>query len=220
MEGLALQLLEVGVSRNIIDEERLLAVTVMGPRIAPVFDVARQVKLLWIREGRVVMEKDETFRDEHPMDRAMHLARLNVSTVLCGAISRPMQAMVESQEIEVIPFVAGDFREIVEAFISGRLFYDLFAMPGCRRHRRPRFGGGNSNFREETMNGMGNRGGGGGSGRGRGGGRGMGRMGGKAAAGPVGDCLCPRCGYREAHEQGVPCTQKQCPNCQVPLVRK
>lgn len=213
---MAVILHEMSVRQNNVEVTRVLAVAVMGQRMAPVFDVARQVKILRIGKGRIINEKTESFRDEFMMDRAMHLARLNVSAVLCGAISRPMQAMVESQGIQVIPFVSGDYREIVQAWISGTLFHDMFAMPGCRRRRRPRFGGVNLNLREEEMNGMGNRGGG----RGRSGGRGMGRMGGKAAGGPAGECLCPRCGYREAHEQGVPCTQKQCPNCQVPLIRK
>lgn len=55
----------------------------------------------------------------------------------------------------------------------------------------------------------------GGSGRGGGG-----RMGGPRAAGPGGNCVCPSCGRRFPHERGVPCYQRECPNCGTRLVRE
>ena len=59
-----------------------------------------------------------------------------------------------------------------------------------------------------------------GAGLGFGGGRGMsrgmdagrGRMGG-TAAGPGGECVCPKCGYKEAQIRGQPCMNKKCPKC-------
>ena len=54
-----------------------------------------------------------------------------------------------------------------------------------------------------------------GNGRGFGGG---GRMRG-FAAGPSGNCACPKCGYEEAHQTGIPCYQKKCPKCQSPMTR-
>jgi predicted DNA-binding protein (UPF0251 family) len=50
-----------------------------------------------------------------------------------------------------------------------------------------------------------------GAGRGRGFGNG-GRMG-RFAAGPNGDCICPKCGYKEAHQRGIPCYQRKCIKC-------
>ena len=64
------------------------------------------------------------------------------------------------------------------------------------------------------------RGGGRGGGTGRGGaGRGTGRMGGPAAAGPGGYCVCPSCGHREPHVAGVPCYQEKCPKCGTKMAR-
>ncbi len=66
--------------------------------------------------------------------------------------------------------------------------------------------------------------GGGGPGTGRGMGRGRGRagrMGGtRAGAGPVGECICPKCGTTLSHARGVPCYQVSCPNCGTKMVRK
>ncbi|MBN2455518.1 MAG: hypothetical protein JXB29_03125 [Sedimentisphaerales bacterium] len=59
-----------------------------------------------------------------------------------------------------------------------------------------------------------------GTGRGAGRGQGRGRMGGPLAAGPVGICICPKCGYRMAHTRGQPCTQTSCPQCGAPMTRQ
>ncbi len=62
-----------------------------------------------------------------------------------------------------------------------------------------------------------------GTGRGRGGrgqGTGMGRMGGAQAGGALGVCICPNCGQRQPHERGIPCYQKQCPNCGTAMIRE
>lgn len=57
-----------------------------------------------------------------------------------------------------------------------------------------------------------------GLGRGRGFGGG-GRMGG-FAAGPSGNCICPKCGHKESHQTGVPCYQKKCPKCGSSMTRE
>jgi hypothetical protein len=52
-----------------------------------------------------------------------------------------------------------------------------------------------------------------------GGGRG-GKMGGPFAAGPGGNCVCPKCGYKEPHVRGLPCNQKKCPKCGTQMTRE
>ena len=55
------------------------------------------------------------------------------------------------------------------------------------------------------------------TGRGRAG-RGRGQGGG-FAQGPGGECRCPNCNYKEAHQLGVPCYDKKCPKCGAPMTR-
>lgn len=50
-------------------------------------------------------------------------------------------------------------------------------------------------------------------------GRGRGKMGGPFAAGPGGNCICPKCGYKEPHMAGQPCNQKICPKCGMQMTR-
>ncbi|HDP66939.1 MAG TPA: hypothetical protein ENN20_00385 [Candidatus Marinimicrobia bacterium] len=58
-----------------------------------------------------------------------------------------------------------------------------------------------------------------GFGRETGGQGGRGRMGGPAAAGPSGDCVCPKCGFRVPHLRGQPCNQRECPKCGTIMTR-
>ena len=60
--------------------------------------------------------------------------------LICGAISRPASVAAKSCGIEVHSFIAGTVREVIEAWLAGRLEERVFAMPGCGRkhgcHRR------------------------------------------------------------------------------------
>ncbi len=64
-----------------------------------------------------------------------------------------------------------------------------------------------------------------GRGRGQGGsgagqGRGPGRMGGRKAAGPGGNCICPNCGHKVPHKLGQPCYDVTCPKCGTQMTRE
>jgi len=57
-----------------------------------------------------------------------------------------------------------------------------------------------------------------GPGLGAGRGRGQGRKGGRRrGAGGTTECVCPKCGYKEPHVRGIPCSQKECPKCGTPM---
>jgi len=58
---------------------------------------------------------------------------------------------------------------------------------------------------------------------GQGGGSGPGRgrnQGNKPGAGPAGNCICPSCGAKTVHQQGVPCTMIDCPKCGQKMIRE
>jgi predicted Fe-Mo cluster-binding NifX family protein len=194
----------------------------LDKRIAPVFDTARQFHVITAESGRIVSETRELLANDQPLPKTLRLVELGVSTLVCGAISRPLQAMVVAYGIQVIGFVAGDLNAVIQAWLKGSLNGNAFTMPGCSRHMRRHFAGfGNMYQEERIMNGRGQGGRRAGGGRGQGrGGQGRGRMGGPLGAGAIGTCLCPKCGQRLAHERGVPCVQRQCPKCGTAMIRE
>jgi predicted Fe-Mo cluster-binding NifX family protein len=176
-------------------------------RIAPVFDTARQIHIVEAEAGQIFAETEEVLADNLPLQKAITLAQLSVGTLVCGAISRPLREMVTAFGIKVVPFVAGDLNDVIQAWLMGKLKRDTFAMPGCcgrSRRRRRELGGIN---KEEN----GKRGGGMGQGSGQGQRRGC--AGGPVTMDAVNSCLCPTCGHSLPHQRGVPCSQVLCPKC-------
>lgn len=99
-------------------------------RIAPVFDVSRMAYIVEAESGDIVDERLEAFQNELPARKILRLVEWRVGTLVCGAISRPMQLILTAQGIRVIPFVAGELHEVIDAWVSGRVETAGFAMPG------------------------------------------------------------------------------------------
>ncbi len=192
------------------------AFAVWNNRIAPVFDAARQVHFVETEQGRIISEREEFLPDDFPVQKAIRLKELGVTILVCGAISRPLHEIITTYGIHIIPFVAGNLYEVIQACIDDCFDGDAFAMPGCHRHRH-RWYQRIQYIDKEThsMNGRGQKG----QGQGRGGQR-FGRMGGPNMAGPSGTCVCPQCGYKEPHERGVPCIERRCPKCGAVMIRE
>lgn len=118
-------------------KNRNVAFSSWNERIAPVFDVARHVLIVEVGSGRIVSQTAQELLSDDLREKAMLLAGLGADTLVCGAISRFMHGLVASYGITVLPFVAGDLREVVLAWLEGRLD-DSFAMPGCFARRKMR----------------------------------------------------------------------------------
>jgi predicted Fe-Mo cluster-binding NifX family protein len=108
-------------------------------RIAPVFDVARQICLVEADCGKIVKQTREMVVDEIPSQRALRLVEMDIGTLVCGAISKSLYEMVSAHGICVIPFVAGELSEVIQAWLADALRGDAFAMPGCCGRIRRRF---------------------------------------------------------------------------------
>ena len=87
-------------------------------RIAPVFDVGGRILVL--AEGGREREEHVLSRGE-PLHRAEDLLRLDVGTLICGAISRPMQEALVAGGIKVVGFVTGDLERVITAWERGDL---------------------------------------------------------------------------------------------------
>lgn len=195
-----------------------IAMSIWNHRIAPVFDVARDIRLVEVLGGRMIGQKQHVLSGELPVQRALQLVELGVETLICGAISRPVRAMIAGYGIQVIPFVAGNPEAVIQAWIKGGLAEEVFMMPGCRRRGRHPIHSNTIESREvNLMNGK--KQGGRGGGRGQGGGGRTVPAGNGTAAQSSGFCRCPQCGQREPHERGVPCVMQKCPKCGGTMTR-
>ncbi len=114
------------------------AFSVWENRIAPVFDTARQIHLVEFDGMRIAAEKAHAISGDEVTQKVSWLAEQGVSTLVCGAVSRPLQERLSAVGIKVVPFVAGELREVILASLDGTLCGAAFAMPGCCGQRRRR----------------------------------------------------------------------------------
>lgn len=117
------------------------AFPVWDGRIAPLFDTARDLHVVEAKAGRVVSTSEEQLPAGPPGRKAARLSELGVGTLVCGAISRPMQDVVASFGIRVDSFVSGERDEVIRAWLGGGLARPAFAMPGCGGRQRARIRG-------------------------------------------------------------------------------
>ena len=104
-------------------------------RLAPVFDTARQILLADSESAVITQQWNEILPDIGPSRKIIRLVEMQVDTLVCGAISRPLRQMAAAHGITVIPFIAGELEEIIRSWTTGRLETETFAMPGCCRGR-------------------------------------------------------------------------------------
>jgi len=113
-------------------------------RVSPVFDVAGNVLLVDIADGREQARQNVALEASPPQARAAWLTATGVNVLICGAISSPLELAVSTSGIEVIGQTCGEVECVLAAFIRGELDEDVFRMPGCcgRGGSRRRFRGG------------------------------------------------------------------------------
>jgi predicted Fe-Mo cluster-binding NifX family protein len=84
------------------------------------------------------------------LDELLHLLKQNnVKILICGALSGCTRRLLTAQKIQVIPWITGDVKSVIEAFQSNSQFTSSFVMPGCRgkrRHERRQFGNRKQHF--------------------------------------------------------------------------
>jgi predicted Fe-Mo cluster-binding NifX family protein len=119
-----------------------IAVPIWQGRVSPVFDVAGQFVLVELVEGAEKSRRQHRLPDAEPQQRAALLVELQVETLICGAISQPLEALLTENGINVYGRVCGNVEDVLRAFAAGTLGQPRFAMPGCCGQARRRFRGG------------------------------------------------------------------------------
>ena len=105
-------------------------------RVSPVFDVAGNVLMVDVADGREEARRNVAVNVEQPHLRASLLSQHGATVLICGAISWPLELALNAVGIEVISQTCGDIEQVLSAFINGQLKQDAFLMPGCCGRRR------------------------------------------------------------------------------------
>lgn len=109
-----------------------LAIPVCGQDIALVFDDADCLLVIDIQGKGSHKEERLRCSGNTIIDRANQLRSLDIDLLICGAISCPLQRMIEASGVDIIPFVRGKATEVFDAWCLNRLEDGRFFLPGRR----------------------------------------------------------------------------------------
>ena len=108
-----------------------IAIPTWNGRVSPVFDTASRLLVVEITEESETARFETDISEHFLPSKSMRLTGLEIDTLICGAISRPLAAMITTAGITLIPWISGQVDEVLQAFLSNTLFDPRFIMPGC-----------------------------------------------------------------------------------------
>jgi len=118
-----------------------VAIPVWNERISPVFDAATRLVLVDFENGTEQSRREAMIEESFLAQRARRLVEFGVNVLICGAISRPLAAMLAASGVTVIPWTAGPVDEVLAAYLKGLLPDPRWLMPGCGVRRQRHRGG-------------------------------------------------------------------------------
>ncbi len=83
------------------------------------FDVSDNVYLIQCTGGREVKREKITLNCHDPFHRAKEVTGLGTQTLICGAVSTPLETALEAAGVRVIGFICGDLEVVLRAFLCG-----------------------------------------------------------------------------------------------------
>jgi predicted Fe-Mo cluster-binding NifX family protein len=109
-----------------------IGMSIWEDSISTVFDTADQLLVLEIDGTNDRKQALVKLSTADVAGRANELKEKQIEVLICGAISRPLEASLTSLGIRVYGFVRGPVEEVFAAYQKGNLDHAVFAMPGCR----------------------------------------------------------------------------------------
>ncbi|HVN25817.1 MAG TPA: NifB/NifX family molybdenum-iron cluster-binding protein [Syntrophorhabdales bacterium] len=105
-------------------------------RISPVLDVASNMRVYEVENGRIKQVEEKVLTAKSTFTRAQEVSGYGIATVICGAISRPLEQAMGALGVNIIGFVCGSIEEVIKAYADGFIQDEKFLMPGCCGHAR------------------------------------------------------------------------------------
>ncbi len=111
----------------------IVAIPIWNGKVSPVFDVARCLLVVNLNGDAEPDRAEAAIEATELAARARRVTQLGIDVLICGAISVPLEEMLSSTGVRVIPRTCGRVEDVLRAFVSGRLTDKAFLMPGCFR---------------------------------------------------------------------------------------
>ncbi len=109
----------------------LIGIPIWQGRVSPVFDVAQHLAVAHMDEKRLVRMDELPLPGGDPLARVRLIEAHRIEILLCGAISRYLQRMLQRSGVSVWPCLCGEVQHVISAFTDNQLLLRGLVMPGC-----------------------------------------------------------------------------------------
>jgi predicted Fe-Mo cluster-binding NifX family protein len=110
-----------------------IAIPVWDNKVSPVFDTALKLLVVTINNNREESRFFYPIDEEDIMQKYQRIKRLELDTLICGAVSKAFLQILLSSGLDVIQEISGPAEDVLKAYLDGTIFQPRFFMPGCRR---------------------------------------------------------------------------------------
>ena len=112
-----------------------IALTVWGNRISPVFDSAQTLLIAKVKNNMVIKKSYKPI-DSKSSGFPDNLKKLDISVLICGAISEVPTNIIVFSGIKLIPFITGNASQVLDLYLSNKPVPPAYFMPGYKRQGR------------------------------------------------------------------------------------
>ncbi|HUT04584.1 MAG TPA: NifB/NifX family molybdenum-iron cluster-binding protein [bacterium] len=124
-----------------------VGISVWEDRISPVLDGCKRFLVLDVEDGKEIGREEVEIAETYLPFRARAILDLGIDVLICGAVSRPLAAMLSNSGISLVGWANGRVDDVLRAFLNKELNVTDFgtlvgvgARQGCRRFRHGRRG--------------------------------------------------------------------------------
>lgn len=110
-----------------------IAIPIWEEKVSPVFDTALKLLVVNIDNNREESRFFYPIDEEDITRKCQRIRRLELDTLICGAVSQPFLQMLLSSGLDVIQEISGPAEDVLKAYLEGKIFQPRFLMPGCKR---------------------------------------------------------------------------------------
>ena len=113
-----------------------IAIPIWEDKISPVFDTALKLLVVEIKDMREESRFEYHIDESDLSQKCQRIRKLNLDTLICGAISHVFLQMLLASGLDVIQEISGPAEDVLKAYLKGNIFQSRFLMPGCRKGLR------------------------------------------------------------------------------------
>jgi len=107
-----------------------IAVSIWVDKVSPVLDTAAKLLIIEGENQKKTSCFEVYLLEQDIPQRSSFIRGLDLDVLICGAVSRQLEGMLQASDIKIISGISGLAEDVLEAYFQGALLNSDFLMPG------------------------------------------------------------------------------------------